>query len=85
MTKRATALATSSSSTNSNGKRPYSGDGDNGSHGKNQPNCHTCKNIHGADHRHPHKKCWIDYPHLKIEWEAANPEKAVARNARISA
>ena len=77
-------LATSSSSTNSNGKRPYSGDGDNGSH-RNQSNCHTCKNVLGADHRHPHKKCWIDYPHLKIEWEAANPEKAVARNARISA
>jgi len=89
MTKRVatehTVLATSSSSTNSNGKRPYSGDGDNGSHGKNQPNCHICKNIHGADHRHPHKKCWIDYPHLKAEWEAANPEKAIARNARISA
>lgn len=52
---------------------------------KNQPNCHICKNIHGADHRHPHKKCWIDYPHLEAEWEAANPEKAIARNARISA
>jgi hypothetical protein len=78
-------LATSSSSTNPNRKRPYSGDGDNGSHRKNQSNCDTCKNILGADHRHPHKKCWIDYPHLKTQWEAANPEKAVARNARISA
>ena len=89
MTKRVAAahalLATSSSSTNSNGKRPYSGDDDNGSHGKNRSNCHTCRNILGADHRHPHKKCWIDYLHLKTEWEAANPEKAIARNARISA
>jgi hypothetical protein len=59
-------LATSSSSTNSNRKRPYSGDGYNGSY-RNQSNCHTCKNVLGADHRHPHKKCWIDYPHLKIE------------------
>jgi len=78
------ALLATSSSTNSNGKRPYSDDGDNGSH-RNRSNCHTCRNILGADHRHPHKKCWIDHPHLKTEWEAANPEKAVARNARISA
>jgi len=76
--------STASSTTNSNGKRPYSGDRENGSH-RNKPICNTCKNTPGADHRHLHKKCWIDYPHLKTEWETANPEQAVARNARILA
>jgi hypothetical protein len=76
------ATSSSSSSTNSNGKRPYPGNNDYGSHRKN---CHTCKNTPGADHRHSHKRCWINYPHLKTEWEEANPDRAVARNARISA
>lgn len=70
---------------NSNGKRNQERDG--GRDNKRASgNCHKCLKYPGIlDPRHSPTKCWLDFPHLKTQWEEKFPERAKARADRLLA
>ena len=65
---------------NSNGKRPRKDSEKKAAH-----ICVKCSKFPGLDSRHTPEKCWLDFPHLKTEWESRNPQRAKARTARLLA
>jgi hypothetical protein len=63
---------------NENGKRRFDGD----QKPRDRPRCSRCIGLGISDNKHPLSRCWIVNPHLKAEWEAKNPERALLRRKR---